>query len=140
MTDLEKAKESAEKYARGYALAQKLNPDMEDVLEARYSHLLPGMAQTVTGYAYGAFYAREGLDLKTRYAATIAALTALGGQTAPQLRINIAAGRAVGLSQAEIAEIVWQMALYGGLPAAINALNTALEVFSEEEMEGLEEL
>jgi len=35
----------------------------------------------------------------------------------------------VGLTQQEIVEVIWQMSLYGGFPAAINALNTALEVF-----------
>ncbi|WP_353620430.1 carboxymuconolactone decarboxylase family protein [Labrenzia sp. CE80] len=52
----------------------------------------------------------------------------MGGQTGPQLRINIEAGLKVGLSETEIAEIIWQMALYGGLPAAINALNTLTSI------------
>jgi 4-carboxymuconolactone decarboxylase len=117
---------------RGPEMVQQLNPNMELALDARYGHLLPGMAQTVAGYAYGEFYGRTGLDIKARYVATIAALTVQGGQTAPQLKINIAAARQVGMSQNEIAEVIWQMALYGGLPAAINALNTALEVFAEE--------
>ena len=70
---------------------------------------------------------------------TIAALTALGGQTRPQLMVNIAGGRKAGLSQEEIAEVIWQMALYGGFPSAINALNAALEVFEAENDEVLEE-
>ncbi|MEP1768886.1 MAG: carboxymuconolactone decarboxylase family protein [Sulfitobacter sp.] len=117
---------------RGPELVAQLNPNMEEVLDARYGHLLPGMAQTVTQVAYGEFYGRAGLDMKSRYTATIAALTVQGGQTAPQLKINIAAARTVGMSQTEIAEVIWQMALYGGLPATINALNSALEVFSQE--------
>ena len=48
--------------------------------------------------------------------------------------VNIEGGRKVGLSQKEIAEVIWQMALYGGFPAAINALNAALEVFDKEEI------
>ena len=36
------------------------------------------------------------------------------------------------LTQKEIAEVIWQMALYGGFSAAINALNAALEVFESE--------
>lgn len=105
-------------------LADDLNPGVRDALEERYGYLLPGMADTVIELAYGRFYARPGLDLRSRYIATIAALSAMGGQTGPQLRINIEAGLKVGLSETEIAEIIWQMALYGGLPAAINALNT----------------
>lgn len=132
MSDFKEPDLSKTSQERGPELVQQLNPDMEQTLDARYGHLLPGMAQTVTGYAYGEFYGRGGVDIKARYVATIAALTVQGGQTAPQLRINIAAARKVGMSQAEIAEVIWQMALYGGLPASINALNTALAVFAEE--------
>lgn len=116
----------------GRALSEALNPGMEATLEARYGHLLPGMAEGIVDFAYGRQYARPGLPLRERYLATIAALTAQGGQTRPQLKINIAGGRKSGLTQAEIAEVIWQMALYGGMPASINALNAAIEVFSEE--------
>ena len=104
---------------------------MEEALDARYGHLLPGMAEAVVDFAYGRQYARPELDLKSRYVATIAALTALGGQTRPQLKVNIAGGLKAGLTEKEIAETIWQMALYGGFPAAINGLNVALEVFAE---------
>lgn len=117
----------------GRALAETFNPGMEAVLENRYGHLLPGMAESIIDFAYGRQYARPGLPMRDRCLATIAALSAQGGQTRPQLKINIAGGRKVGLTQSEIAEVIWQMALYGGLPAAINALNAAIEVFSEEE-------
>ncbi|MBX2836682.1 MAG: carboxymuconolactone decarboxylase family protein [Gammaproteobacteria bacterium] len=119
----------------GRALSEELNPGMEEALEARYGNLLPGLAEGVVDFAYGRQYARPGLPLRDRYLATIAALTALGSQTAPQLRVNIQGARKVGLSCEEIAETIWQMSLYGGFPAAINALNTALEVFAEEEVE-----
>ncbi|MWB79113.1 carboxymuconolactone decarboxylase family protein [Pseudooceanicola sp. 216_PA32_1] len=121
---------------RGYTLAEDVNPGLRDILEGRYGHVLPGMGDTVERYAYGEFYARPGLELRQRYLCTVAALAALGGQTGPQLRINIAAGLRAGLSKTEIAEAIWQMALYGGLPAAINALNAALEVFAEHDLAG----
>ncbi|GHA52258.1 hypothetical protein GCM10008927_17040 [Amylibacter ulvae] len=117
---------------RGRALSEELNPGMEDALNERYGHLVPGMAEGVVDFAYGRQYARDGLDLKSRYIATIAALTALGGHTKPQLKVNIAGGRKAGLTQQEIGEVIWQMALYGGFPAAINGLNAALEVFDAE--------
>ena len=121
---------------RGRRLVAQVNPGMEEALEARYGALLPEMPESLVEFAYGRQYARAGLDLKSRYIATIAALTALGGQTRPQLKINIAGGRAAGLSREEIAETIWQMALYGGMPAAINALNAAMEVFDDEKAEG----
>ncbi|MEM9392518.1 MAG: carboxymuconolactone decarboxylase family protein [Pseudomonadota bacterium] len=116
----------------GRALSEELNPGMEEALQARYGNLVPGMAEAVVDFAYGRQYARPGLPLRDRYLATIAALTALGGQTKPQLKVNIAGGRKAGLTQQEIGEVIWQMSLYGGFPSAINGLNAALEVFAEE--------
>lgn len=119
----------------GRALAEELNPGMEAALIARYGDLVPGLAEGVVDFAYGRQYARPGLPLRDRYIATIAALTALGGQTKPQLKVNIAGGRKAGLTRQEIGEVIWQMALYGGFPSAINALNAALEVFAAEDAE-----
>jgi 4-carboxymuconolactone decarboxylase len=121
-------------YARGRDLSEALNPGMEQALEERYGALLPGMPQSVVDYAYGQHYSRAGLALRDRYLATIAALSALGGQTAPQLQINISGGLRAGLTKTEIAETIWQMSLYGGFPAAINALNVALDVFRQDDV------
>ena len=118
-------------YTRGRDLSETLNPGMEQALEEKYGALLPGMPQSVVDFAYGQQYSRPGLALRDRYLATIAALTAIGGQTAPQLGINISGGLKAGLTQTEIAEVIWQMSLYGGFPAAINALNVALDIFHE---------
>lgn len=119
-------------YERGKALSERHNPGLEEALEERYGTLLPGMPQDLISFVYGQHYDRPGLSLRDRSLATIGALTALGGQTAPQLRIHISGGLKAGLTETEIAEVIWQMSLYGGFPAAINALNVALEVFKEE--------
>ncbi|MEH0069793.1 carboxymuconolactone decarboxylase family protein [Pannonibacter sp. Pt2-lr] len=101
------------------------------MLAERYDDLVDGFSESLVEWAYGRHYARPGLDLKTRQLCTVAALTALGGQTGPQLKVNIAHTLAAGASRAEIVEAIWQMAVYGGLPAAINGLNAALDVFAE---------
>ncbi|MBN9673571.1 carboxymuconolactone decarboxylase family protein [Roseibium aggregatum] len=113
----------------GRELTQSLNPDLEAILSERYDDLVPNFAESLIEWAYGRHYARPGLDLKTRQLCTIAALTVLGGQTAPQLKVNIEHTLAAGASREEIVEAIWQMAVYGGLPAAINGLNAAREVF-----------
>ncbi|MDJ0612306.1 MAG: carboxymuconolactone decarboxylase family protein [Rhizobiaceae bacterium] len=124
---------SNDTYEQGKLLSEELNPGMEAALEKRYGKIVPGLSRSIVDFAYGQQYAREGLDLKTRYLATIAALTALGGQTKPQLKVNIEGALKAGASEREIGEVIWQMALYGGFPAAINALNSALEIFGENE-------
>jgi alkylhydroperoxidase/carboxymuconolactone decarboxylase family protein YurZ len=46
------------------------------------------MAEGVVDFAYSRQYAGTGLPLRDRYLATIAALTALGGQTRPQIMVT----------------------------------------------------
>ena len=120
-------------YEKGREIAEALNPGMEEALIRRYDELVPGLSQSVVDFAWGQQYARDGLDLKTRFLVTVGALTAQGGQTRPQLKVNIAAALKAGATKREIGEVIWQMSLYGGFPAAINGLNAALEVFAEED-------
>jgi 4-carboxymuconolactone decarboxylase len=114
---------------RGRDVVAILNPALEDML-APYDVALPGFTETMVEYAYGRHYARPGLDLRTRQIATVAALTALGGQTGPQLAINIRHALAAGATRTELLEVIYQMAVYGGMPAAINGINTALATFA----------
>lgn len=53
------------------------------------------------------------------------------GNAAPQLKVHIEAGLNVGLTQAEIVEILMQMAVYAGFPAALNGLFAAKDVFQK---------
>ncbi|MES0880667.1 carboxymuconolactone decarboxylase family protein [Roseibium sp. SCP14] len=124
----------SEALKRGRALTQSLNPDLEAVLTERYGDLIPDFAESLIEWAYGRHYARQGLDLKTRQLCTIAALTVLGGQTAPQLKVNIEHTLAAGASRTEVVEAIWQMAVYGGLPAAINGLNATRDVFDQQDL------
>lgn len=107
-----------------------LNPELEATLRDRYDAVLPGFSESLVEWAYGRHYARGVVDVKTRQLCTIAALTAMGGQTTPQLKVNIEHTLAAGASQQEVVEVIWQMAVYGGMPAAINGLNAAIEVFT----------
>ena len=116
---------------QGRNIAESLNPGLPQALADKYDAMLPGMSDSLVEWAYGHHYARPGLDLKTRQLCTVAALTALGGWTAPQLKVNIAHTLAAGASPQEITEAIWQMAVYGGMPAAINGLNAAAEIFAE---------
>ncbi len=114
---------------KGRALLSEMKPDLEQILKDRYDDWLPGFAETMVEFAYGRLYSRGGLDLRTRQIATIAALTAIGGQTIPQLKVNIEHALAVGVMEREIVEVIFQMSAYGGMPAMINALNAAISVF-----------
>ena len=91
--------------------------------------IAPDFARYLVEFPFGDIYSRPGLDLRSREVATIAALAALGNAT-PQLKVHIQAGLNVGLSREEIVEILMQMAVYAGFPAALNGLFAAREVFA----------
>jgi 4-carboxymuconolactone decarboxylase len=87
------------------------------------------LQELMTEVLFGEVWSRPGLDVRSREIATLAALTVLGRE--PQLRSHIQAALNIGLTRQEITEILMQMAFYGGLPAALNALRVAREVFTE---------
>lgn len=91
--------------------------------------IAPDFATYLLEFPFGDIYARPGLGLREREIATIAALAAMGN-AAPQLKVHLEAGLNVGLSRAEIVEILMQMAVYAGFPAALNGLFAAREVFA----------
>ena len=103
-----------------------------EAVVASLADIAPDFAEYVLEFPFGDIYSRPGLDLRAREIATIAALAALGNAT-PQLKVHIRAGLNVGLSQAEIVEVLMQMAVYAGFPAALNGLFAAREVFAAAE-------
>ena len=96
---------------------------------AALADIAPDFATYILEFPFGDIYSRPGLDLRSREMATIAALTAMGNAT-PQLKVHIDAGLNVGLTREEIIEIIMQMAVYAGFPAALNGLFAAKEIFA----------
>lgn len=89
--------------------------------------IAPDFATYLIEFPFGDIYSRPGLSHRDREIATIAALAAMG-TAAPQLRVHIQAGLNVGLSKEEIAEIMIQMSVYAGFPAALNGLFAVKDV------------
>lgn len=92
--------------------------------------IAPDFATYLFEFPFGDIYSRPGLSLRDREIATIAALAAMG-TAQPQLKVHVEAGLNVGLSQQEITEVLIQMSVYAGFPAALNGLFVAKEVFAE---------
>ena len=92
--------------------------------------IAPDFADLLIEFPFGDIYSRPALDLKSREIAVVAALTALGN-AAPQLKVHINGALNVGCSKEEIVEVIMQMAVYAGFPAALNGLFAAREVFNE---------
>ena len=70
------------------------------------------------------------LDPTTRELATVALLTAIGTQPAA-LRSHLRAALAAGASREQIVQVLEQMAIYAGFPAALNGVAVARELFAE---------
>jgi 4-carboxymuconolactone decarboxylase len=120
--------DSRDRYAIGLEKLREIDGrDGEAVVEGLKT-ISPDFARYLIEFPFGDVYARDGLDSRAREIATIAALTALG-YAGPQLEVHVAAGLNVGLTEQEIIEIIIQMAVYAGFPAAINGLNAAKAVF-----------
>lgn len=96
--------------------------------------IAPDFADYLFEFPFGDIYSRPGLETREREIATIAALAAMGNAS-PQLRVHIEAGLNVGLTRAEIVEILTQMAVYAGFPAALNGLFAAKDVFAARDAE-----
>ena len=101
--------------------------------------IAPDFATYLFEFPFGDIYSRPGLKVRDREIATIAALAAMG-TAQPQLKVHIEAGLNVGLSEQEITEILMQMAVYAGFPAALNGLFAAKEVFAAHDRERAEVL
>jgi 4-carboxymuconolactone decarboxylase len=114
---------------RGKRALAEIDGEAGHKVVAALSDIAPDFATYILEFPFGDIYSRPGLDLRSREVATIAALTALGNAS-PQLKVHIEAGLNVGLSRDETVEIIMQMAVYAGFPAALNGLFAAKEVFN----------
>lgn len=92
--------------------------------------IAPDLGRYVVEFAFGDVYTRPGLGLRERQIATVAALTALATSPA-QLKLHIGTALKVGVTPHEVVEVITQMALYAGFPAALNGIAAAREAFAE---------
>jgi 4-carboxymuconolactone decarboxylase len=83
----------------------------------------------LTRYAWGEIWTRPGLPRRTRSLITLAAMVAL--DRGEELGLHLRAALRNGVSREEIKEVMLQMAVYCGLPAANSAFHLAAEVFAE---------
>jgi 4-carboxymuconolactone decarboxylase len=118
------------RFDRGMATLREIHHDAGPATLATLDAIHPDLARFVIETAFGDIYSRPGLDLKTRQIATVAALACMG--TAPaQLKSHVRGALNLGWSAAEIVEVIMQMSVYGGVPAAINSALAAKDVFDE---------
>ncbi len=115
------------RYAQGIAVRREVLGDgyvdralgTGDGFAAEFQNLL-------TRYAWGEVWSRPGLDRRTRSVITLSVLAALRYEQ--ELSTHVEAALRNGLSREEIAEVLLQVAVYAGVPAANRAFQLAAEV------------
>ena len=88
--------------------------------------LAPDFFDYVQQTAFGMIWSRPGLPPRDRSMITVAMLASLGHLE--ELRAHLAGGLSVGLSRDELVEVLMQVAVYAGVPAAVAALRAASDV------------
>jgi 4-carboxymuconolactone decarboxylase len=84
----------------------------------------------ITRYAWGEVWARPGLSRAERSIITLSVLAALGHEH--ELALHVRGALRNGLSPEQIREVLLQVAVYGGVPAANHAFRVAAGVLSEQ--------
>jgi 4-carboxymuconolactone decarboxylase len=83
----------------------------------------------VTEYCWGGVWGRDGLPRKTRSMLNLAMIPILNRPN--ELRTHIKAALTNGVTREEICEIFLQVAIYAGVPAAVDSFRIAREAFAE---------
>ncbi len=118
------------RFSRGWEKLREIDGSAGERVIESLADIAPDFAKYLIEFPFGDIYSRTQLDLKSREIAVVAALTALGNAT-PQLKVHIHGALNVGCTREEVVEIIMQMAVYAGFPAALNGLFAAKEVFLE---------
>lgn len=115
---------------RGRAKLKQMLGDLGEQAAENIARISPDMARYVVEFIFGDIHCRPGLDLKTRELAAVVAIATRGGAE-PQLRAHLHGALNVGWTEQEIIELMIELAVYVGFPAALNGLYAARDVFAE---------
>jgi 4-carboxymuconolactone decarboxylase len=100
-----------------------------DQATAAATELTADFQDLITRYAWGEIWSRPGLDRRTRSCITLAMLAALGHDE--ELAMHVRAALRIGLGPDEIKEVLLQVAVYAGVPAANRAFKVAQRALDE---------
>jgi 4-carboxymuconolactone decarboxylase len=84
----------------------------------------------ITRYAWGEIWTRPGLDRRTRSCITLAILATLHHDE--ELAMHVRAALRNGLTPEEVGEVLLQVGVYAGVPAANRAFKVAQETLRQE--------
>ncbi len=117
-------------YDKGLAIRRAVLGDdyVDNALRAADEFNRP-LQELVTQYCWGEVWGRESLDRKTRSFLNLAMLSALNRPH--EIEIHVRGALNNGVSREEIREVFLQVAIYCGVPAAVDSFRIARKVFAE---------
>ncbi|OBF18803.1 4-carboxymuconolactone decarboxylase [Mycobacterium kubicae] len=120
----------SETYERGRQIrSEVLGKDYVDKALAEADDFTAPLQDLVTEYCWGAVWGRDGLTRKTRSMLNLAMTSVLNRPH--ELRTHIRAALTNGVTREEIREVFLQVAVYAGVPAAVDSFRAAGEIFAE---------
>ncbi len=126
------------RYERGWEKLKEIDGEAGEKVIKSLKDISPDLGKFIIEYAFGDIYTRDGLDLKSKEIAVVAALTAMGNAQ-PQLKVHINGALNTGSSINELKEVILQMSVYVGFPSAINGMNALKEVLQERQNHGIKD-
>lgn len=119
-----------QKFEQGQKIRREvLGKTHVDQAEANKTSFDADFQRFITETAWGSVWSRPGLDRKTRHLVTIGLLAALGREH--ELALHLRATPNTGVTSDEVKELLLQVAIYAGIPAANSAMAIAREVYAE---------
>ena len=128
----------SERFKAGWVKLKEIDGEAGEKVIKSLKDISPELGDFIIEYAFGDIYTRDGLDLKSKEIAVVAALTAMG-TTQPQLKVHINGALNTGSSINEVKEVILQMSVYSGFPSCINGMNALKEVLKERQEHGIKD-
>lgn len=119
-----------DRFTRGQRTLASIHGHVGEGVMQTLQDIAPDFARMIIEFPYGDVYARGVLSPRERQIATIASLTTQGN-AGKELKAHIQGALNVGCTRQEVIEILMQMAVYAGFPAALNGIMVAKELFDE---------
>ena len=127
-----------DRYAAGMKVRRAVLGDAHvDRAETNKTAFDADFQRFITETAWGSVWSRPGLDRRTRSLLTIAMMASLGREA--ELALHIRATPNTGASREDVKEVLMQVAVYAGVPAANSAVAVAKRTFAEMDAAAREE-
>jgi 4-carboxymuconolactone decarboxylase len=117
-------------YEKGLAIRKAvLGAEYVDKAIAGADDFTRPIQELVTKYCWGEVWGRQTLSRRDRSLLNIAMISALNRPH--ELKLHVKGALTNGVSRDEIREVLMQVAIYCGVPAAVDSTRIAKEAFSE---------